>query len=73
MQMSNLLTTFFLTFGLLLLAVTGLGIGWILKGKVLKKNCGKPVDTNGECGKDQKCELCAPTQPEDEKKKRHDD
>jgi hypothetical protein len=64
--MSNLLTTFMLTFTFLLLAVFGLAIGWILKGRVLKKNCGRPLDANGECGKDQKCELCAPPKPEDE-------
>lgn len=65
--MDNLLTTFLLTFVFLLFAIAGLAIGWILKGKVLKKNCGRPVDAKGECGKDQKCELCAPPEPKDEK------
>ncbi len=68
--MENLVTTFILAFVLCLLAVAGLGIGWILKGKVLKKNCGKPVDSEGECGKNQKCDLCGKEEPED---KRDDD
>ncbi len=65
--MSDLLLTAALAMVFILLALAGMGIGLILRGKPLQKNCGKPVDPKtGDCQGDKRsCEICGNGKAED--------
>lgn len=61
--MSNLLVTFLIAFGIILLALIGLGLSLLLKGKssVRSGTCGRdPTKKRDEkdCGSNSSCSLC---------------
>lgn len=74
--MNSLLLTMILTFALLMLAMAGLGIGWILRGKPLERGCGKkPGQLPSEpCDGDTSgCEICNPLGAKPKEKERTTD
>lgn len=61
--MSDLLLTFIATFGIVLIALLGILIGWLITGKPFTKgSCGRNLQQRkGEdCGNDDSCPLCSP-------------
>jgi len=77
--MSTFLITLILAFGVVILALSLLGIGWLITGKsrIIRGACG--MDPNRvkdeRCGtKDISCEICKkPVEKEDDDKKLHEE
>lgn len=76
--MSPFITTILLAFGVVVLALALLGIGWLLTGKsrIIQGACG--MDPNKirdkRCGTDKiSCELCKKPQEPDEDEKLHEE
>ena len=67
--MPDLVLTLLLAFVVSLLAVAGLGIGWLLKGKPLKRGCGQSPKMlkDSDCGENKTCPLCDPSSHKDKK------
>lgn len=64
--MSNFVITLIIAIVLMLLALIGLGIGWILTGKSFSRgSCGyNPNKKKSRCDSNSSCDLCAPEKKE---------
>jgi len=59
--MSELGSTLLITFCFILLAMMGLGIGWLVRGKARLHSCKfDPTTSSEECKKKLYCPICKP-------------
>lgn len=69
--MSDLISTFLVTFGIMGLALLGILIGWIFTGKPFTRgSCGRNLQQGPEkeCGQDDSCPICSPYSPKSNKR-----